>query len=155
MNDVIANENQSKGGMAPWRWPLHWQILLGLILGAAVGYGIGAWAVGQLPEDTYPTIAGAQASKIATESYAYLFFDLVGDLFIQGLKLIIVPLVMSSIVLAVANLGGGDHRTGFGRLTGKTMGYYAATSVISVVIGLVVVNAGFNAQHGNNRQTQN
>lgn len=143
MNAGLNEESEVKrSGLAPWRWPLHWQILLGLIIGAAIGYGIGEWAVGQVPADFDPDRKGAEAAKYATSSYAYMFFDLVGDLFIQGLKLIIVPLVMSSIILAVANLGGGcgEGAGGFGRLTGKTMGYYAVTSVISVLIGLAVVN---------------
>ena len=80
---------------------------MGLIIGAVIGYSIGATAVGQLPDDIDPTKAGAEAAKLATASYIYLFFDLIGDLFIQGLKLIIVPLVMSSIILAVANLTKG------------------------------------------------
>lgn len=130
---------------APWRWPLHWQILLGLIIGAGVGYGIGLWAVDQLPTDVDPKNAGVEAAAIAKSSYAYLFFDLIGDLFIQGLKLIIVPLVVSSIVLAIANLGRKDDgtvssETGFGRLAGKTLAYYGMTSVLSVIVGLVVVN---------------
>lgn len=141
MNDLAAQAKQTKGGLVPWRWPLHWQILLGLIIGAGIGWWIGATAVGQLPGDVDPDQARAEAAKLATSSYAYLFFDLVGDLFIQGLKLIIVPLVTSSIIIAVANLTKhSDGSTGFGRLTGKTMGYYAMTSVISVLIGLAVVN---------------
>lgn len=135
-----------KGGPAPWRWPLYLQILLGLVIGAGIGYGIGVWAVNQLPADADPKRAGAEAADIATSSVAFLFFDLVGDLFLQGLKLIIVPLVTSSIVLAIANLGRRPDgtmgaSTGFGRLAGKTLGYYAATSVLSVLLGLVIVNA--------------
>jgi len=155
MSDRAGEDQQTGkagGGLAPWRWALHWQILLGLGLGVAIGYGIGAWGIAQLPEDIDPNRAGAQAAEHATASYAYLFFDLIGDLFVQGLKLIIVPLVVSSIVLAVANLGrkpGGDAQdsagtgsgTGFGRLVGKTLGYYAATSLFSVLLGLIVVNA--------------
>ena len=141
MNDTTPQATQRKGGLAPWRWPLHLQILLGLIIGAGIGYWLGAGAVAGLPTDVDPEQAGAAAAASVKASYAYLFFDLVGDLFIQGLKLIIVPLVMSSIILAVANLTKhGDGATGFGRLAGKTMGYYAATSVISVLIGLAVVN---------------
>ena len=141
MNETAPQADPCKCGLAPWRWPLHWQILLGLIIGAVIGYSIGATAVGQLPDDIDPTKAGAEAAKLATASYIYLFFDLIGDLFIQGLKLIIVPLVMSSIILAVANLTKHtDGSTGFGRLSAKTLGYYGATSVISVLIGLAVVN---------------
>jgi Na+/H+-dicarboxylate symporter len=143
MNASNQQASESKSGIAPWRWPLHWQILIGLVIGAAIGWWIGAWAVGQLSPDIAPEQRGIEAGQIARASYAYLFFDLVGDIFIQGLKLIIVPLVTSSIVLAIANLGSGGGSgagTGFGRLTGKTLGYYATTSVISVVIGLIVVN---------------
>ncbi len=141
MNEMLSTENPRKGGLAPWRWPLHWQILLGLIIGAGIGLWIGVWAVGQVDASVPAEARGAAAGKIASESYAYLFFDLVGDIFIQGLKLIIVPLVTTSIILAVANLTKhGDGSTGFGRLTGKTLGYYAATSVISVLLGLAVVN---------------
>lgn len=148
MNETADNLSgtQGKGGAAPWRWPLHWQILLGLIIGVAIGYGIGSWAVDQLPDDVDPDRAGVVAAGYAKSTVAYLFFDLVGDLFLQGLKLIIVPLVVSSIVLSVANLGRKpdgtkEASTGFGRLAGKTLGYYAATSVLSVIVGLIIVNA--------------
>ena len=145
MNESAPQPIQRKGGLAPWRWALHWQILLGLIIGAGIGYLIGSWAVEQLPKDIDPKLAGKQAAEIATSSYAHLFFDLLGDLFLQGLKLIIVPLVTSSIVLAIANLGKKEdgtpqETTGFGRLAGKTLGYYAATSILSVMLGLIVVN---------------
>lgn len=142
MNEAVPQSNERKGGLMPYRWPLHWQILLGLIVGAAIGYGIGSQAVAAVGADVPSELRGSEAAKIATQGYAYLFFDLVGDLFIQGLKLIIVPLVMSSIVIAVANLGRhSDGATSFGRLTGKTLGYYATTSVISVLLGLGIVNA--------------
>ena len=123
--------------LAFWRWKLHWQILLGLIAGALIGYLIGHDAVGRLPADTPPRQAGALAAAIATKSYAYLIFDLIGDLFIQGLKLIIVPLVVSSIVLAVVGIGQGSD---FRRLGGKTLLYYAATSLLAIIIGLTLVN---------------
>ena len=132
----------SQGGAAPWRWPLHWQILLGLVIGALIGYGIGASAIAEVGPDVASEQRGIEAAKIAKTSAAYLFFDLIGDLFIQGLKLIIVPLVVSSIVLAVANLGrkAGEASGGFGRLTLKTLIYYGTTSVLSVLIGLIIVN---------------
>ncbi|MEM7681880.1 MAG: dicarboxylate/amino acid:cation symporter [Planctomycetota bacterium] len=121
----------------PWRWPLHWQILLGLLIGAGLGVMLGDWAIGQLPADTAADRRGAEAGAIATASSLYMVVDLIGDLFLNGLKLIIVPLVTSSIVLAVARLGAGK---GFGRLGGKTLAYYGTTSLIAVVVGLVLVN---------------
>ncbi|MEM9882793.1 MAG: dicarboxylate/amino acid:cation symporter [Planctomycetota bacterium] len=121
----------------PWRWPLHTQVLVGLAIGAVVGYALGRRAVAALPIDTPEAQRGVVAAGLATSTYAYLLLDLVGDLFLQGLKLIIVPLVTSSIVLAVAGLGRGD---GFGRLGLKTLGYYLCTSLIAILIGLVLIN---------------
>ncbi len=131
---------------ALWRWKLHWQIFLGLVLGALAGWLIGWWAVRQLPPDIDPEQAGVAAARIATRTGLYMFFDLLGDLFIQGLKLIIVPLVVSSIVLAVVNIGTGP---GFGRLGGKTLLYYATTSLLAILVGQTLVNLvqpGINSQ---------
>ena len=120
-----------------WRWKLHWQIMLGLFVGVAIGYLLGQWAIGQIPPDTDSASRGATAATIVKNSSVYLLFKLIGDLFLQGLKLIIVPLVVSSIILAVLGIG----RTGdFGRLGGKTLAYYACTSLIAILIGLTLVN---------------
>lgn len=133
-----GNASTASGGPLPWRWPLHWQILLGLVVGAGLGYAIGSWAIDQVASDTPSAQRGAAAAGHATSSYAYLVFDLLGDLFIQGLKLIIVPLVTSSIILAIVGIGRG---AGIGRLGGKTLLYYGCTSLIAILIGLVLVNA--------------
>lgn len=135
--NAAAPTQPAKPSALPWRWPLHWQVLLGLVAGALAGYAIGAWAIAQLPADTAPAARGTEAASIATGSYAYLGFDLVGDLFIQGLKLIIVPLVTSSIILAIVGIGRGS---GLGRLGGKTLLYYGCTSLIAIIIGLALVN---------------
>ncbi|MEM7626942.1 MAG: dicarboxylate/amino acid:cation symporter [Planctomycetota bacterium] len=153
MNRSTANNNDASTGSEnrrvwPWRWPLHWQILLGLFIGAALGYAIGAWAIDQVGDDTPSAQRGAVAAGHATSSYAYLLFDLLGDLFIQGLKLIIVPLVTSSIILAIVGIGRG---AGIGRLGGKTLLYYGCTSLAAILIGLVLVNAvapGINEDRG-------
>jgi Na+/H+-dicarboxylate symporter len=121
----------------PWHWALHWQILLGLVIGALIGWWIGAGAIAELPAEVPSEARGVAAAEIAKQSVAYIAFDLIGDLFIQGLKLIIVPLVTSSIILAVANIGVSE---GFGRLGGKTLLYYGSTSLIAILIGLTMVN---------------
>lgn len=123
--------------MAVWRWPLHWQILLGLMIGAAIGYVMGIFAVAGIPDGMEPGKAGVLAAEIVTDSSAYLLLDLLGDMFIRGLKLIIVPLVTTSIVLSIVNIGA---QKGFGRLGGKTLLYYLSTSLISILIGLTLVN---------------
>ena len=60
-----------------------------------------------------------------------------GDLFIRLLKMIIVPLVLTSIISGVASVGAG---AGLGRLFGKTLGYYVMTSLAACLVGLVLVN---------------
>ncbi len=60
-----------------------------------------------------------------------------GDLFLNALKMIIVPLIICSIISGVASLG--DVRK-LGSIGAKTVVYYLTTTGISVFIGLVLVN---------------
>ncbi|MBT8037836.1 MAG: dicarboxylate/amino acid:cation symporter [Verrucomicrobiae bacterium] len=105
----------------------HWQILLALVL--ATGTAI-----------VFRNISRA----VAGDTQAFYFIqnaiavsDFVGKLFIQALKMIIVPLVASSIIAGIAGLGGVK---GFGRLGVKTLGFYMGTSLSAVLVGLVLVN---------------
>lgn len=61
----------------------------------------------------------------------------IGTLFLNTLKMTIIPLVVTAIISSVASLG--DIRK-LGRLGGTTLAYYFTTTSIAVVIGLVVVN---------------
>ncbi|MEM7811074.1 MAG: dicarboxylate/amino acid:cation symporter [Planctomycetota bacterium] len=65
-------------------------------------------------------------------------FAVGGDIFLRLLKMIVVPLVVTSVMSGI--LGLGDVRK-LGRPGGATIGYYLATTILSVVTGLVVVNA--------------
>lgn len=89
---------------------LHWQILIALIL--AVLYGL-----------------------IFTE-YAYLL-TWMGDLFLRALRMIIVPLILTSIISGVTSIGDAQN---LGRLGLKTISYYITTSLFAIVTGLVLVN---------------
>jgi Na+/H+-dicarboxylate symporter len=64
-------------------------------------------------------------------------FDYLGSLFMLALKMIIVPLIFSSVVVGIAGLG---NTRGFGRLGLKTLAYYAFTSFWAILIGLTLVN---------------
>jgi Na+/H+-dicarboxylate symporter len=66
------------------------------------------------------------------ESVAWL-----GDLFLNALKMLIVPLVFSSMIVGIASMG--DVRK-IGRVGGTTFLYYFTTTGISVLIGIVLVN---------------
>ncbi len=61
-----------------------------------------------------------------------------GNIFMNLLKLIAVPLVLASLVCGVASLS--DFKK-LSRLGGKTIGIYLATTAVAVTIGLLVVNA--------------
>jgi solute carrier family 1 (neuronal/epithelial high affinity glutamate transporter), member 1 len=61
----------------------------------------------------------------------------VGTLFLNSLKMLIVPLIVSSMIMAVAELG--DVRK-LGKSGGLVMGYYLTTTAIAVFIGIIVVN---------------
>ena len=129
-----AEHPRADGPRGVFRVPLHVQILVGLLLGAAAGYVLGAWGLRAAVD---APAAGTAAAHVTSSGF-FMAFDLLGDLFLQGLKLIIVPLVTTSIVMAVVNLGRG---AGLGRLGGKTLLYYAATSLCAILVGLVLINA--------------
>ncbi len=60
-----------------------------------------------------------------------------GDLFLRSLKMLIIPLILSSLISGITNIGTGKN---LGRLGLKTMGYYVLTSVLAIVTGLFFVN---------------
>jgi proton glutamate symport protein len=60
-----------------------------------------------------------------------------GVLFMRALKMLIIPLILSSIVSGVAGIGTAS---GLGRLTLKTMGYYLISSLVAIITGLLLVN---------------
>ncbi len=64
-------------------------------------------------------------------------FDLVGTMFVNLLKMIIVPLILASVITGVASLGSGPD---LGRLGGKTLAFYVITTLIAVLIALALVN---------------
>lgn len=95
------------------KFGLAFQILFGLLLGVIVGaifYGS-------------PTI----------ESY----LKPAGDIFIRLIKMIVVPIVVSSLIVGVA--GVGDIKK-LGRLGGKTLLYFEVVTTIAIIFGLVIAN---------------
>jgi len=65
------------------------------------------------------------------------YISWMGDLFMRALKMIIVPLILTSIISGVANVGTADN---LGRLGVKTMLYYMLTSTLAILVGLFFVN---------------
>lgn len=60
-----------------------------------------------------------------------------GDAFLSLLKMVVAPLVFSSIVAGVANIGSASS---LGRITGKTLGLFVLTMLVAVIVGLTLVN---------------
>ena len=141
-----------------WYRNLHWQIILGMILGLLF-----AIAVVMLDDDgsvagpddkLYTAITNSNSEAIAYRaldnwelieragqfSWVKLSNNWVvpfGDIFMNLLKLIAVPLVLTSLVAGVASLS--DFKK-LSRMGGKTIGLYIATTAVAVTIGLLVVN---------------
>ena len=95
------------------RISLAWQIFIGLALGIIVGaifYG---------------------NPHIAT------YLQPIGDIFIHLIKMIVVPIVISSIIVGVA--GTGDIKS-LGKLGGKTLLYFEIITTIAIVLGLLFAN---------------
>ena len=95
------------------------KILIGFVLGIVVGLIL------------YLAL-GESATQI-TGSYIQPF----GTLFLNLIKMVIVPLVFSSLVVGACGLG--DLRT-MGRIGGKTVLYFLCTTAFAVVLGLLVGN---------------
>ena len=89
---------------------LHWQILIALVLAILFGFFF--------PQDVR-------------------YVKWMGDLFLRGLKMIIVPLILTSIVTGVANIGDAQD---LGKLGLKTIVYYITTSLFAILTGLFLVN---------------
>lgn len=92
---------------------LHWQILIAILLA---------------------TLAGSLTAS--EESIAFYVYGFMGDLFLDALKMIVIPLIISSIICAVMDIGSGD----FGRLGTKTVLFYLLTSTVSIITGLLLMN---------------
>ncbi|MDH3757585.1 MAG: dicarboxylate/amino acid:cation symporter [Gammaproteobacteria bacterium] len=105
---------------------LHWQILIAIILAAIVG---GIVFNNFEATGVEPTLFGVRYLAI---------FDYIGTIFLNALKMIIVPLITSSIIVGVAGIGSGGN---LGALGGKTLLFYASTTLAAILVGLVLVNA--------------
>jgi len=100
----------------PWYKKLHWQIIIGLVLGLI--YGV---------------FAASQGWMQFTSDWIAPF----GTIFLNLLKLIAVPLVLASLVVGVTSLQDINK---IGRIGGKTFGLYVVTTIIALTVGLVLVN---------------
>src|SRR6476659_9305657 len=97
-------------------------ILIAMVLGAVVGFAINRYG-------------GADVTVGSIKLVPVL--DLVGGMFINLLKMIIVPLILASVITGVAGLGSGPD---LGKLGIKTLLFYVVTTLLAVLLALAVVN---------------
>jgi DAACS family dicarboxylate/amino acid:cation (Na+ or H+) symporter len=101
--------------------PLHTKILIGLVLGAT----------------------GGSLSNLVFEGTPLLLWlvdnvlNPIGQIFLRMLFMVVIPLVFTSVTLGVASLG--DPRR-IGRIGGKTLLFFLATTTIAATMGLALVN---------------
>jgi len=98
---------------------LHWQIFI------AMGLGI---IIGIIFQNIYHG---------NPEGIIYTIITSLGVIFVRLLKMVIVPLIFTSIVTGVSGIGGGKN---LGRVGAKTFLYYLTTSLFAIIIGLTLTN---------------
>lgn len=92
---------------------LAMQILIGLVLGIIVG----AVFYGNTNVQTY--------------------LQPLGDIFLNLIKMIVVPIIISTLIVGVA--GTGDIKQ-LGRLGGKTLIYFEVITTVAIIVGLLAAN---------------
>ncbi len=99
-----------------WYQKLHWKIIIGMVLG--LSYGI-------------------LAATMGWQQFTLDWISPWGVIFINLLKLIAVPLVLTSLIVGVASLSDIKKLS---RMGGKTIAVYLFTTAVAVSIGLIMVN---------------
>lgn len=103
--------------MAKKSIPLHTKILLGLAIGLI--FGLVCIFTG-IPN-----------------TFVIHYIKPFGTIFVNGLKMIAMPLILASLIVGVSNLGDISRLS---RMGGKTIGIYLVTTLIATTIGLAIVN---------------
>jgi len=100
------------------RLKLHTQIFLALVLAVVAG----------LLTDPDTRLLGVSL---------FAAYDFIGSMFLNALRMLIVPIITSSIITGIAGIGSSEA---LGRLGGKTFAYYMMTSFLAIVVGILAVN---------------
>jgi Na+/H+-dicarboxylate symporter len=100
-------------------------ILIALVLGVIAG-----WATNAALDDGSPA-AAAQLKQIAE------YLSIVTALFLRLIKMIIAPLVFSTLVVGIAHMG---DIAALGRVGARSLAWFIGASLISLTLGLILVN---------------
>ncbi|MDR7379721.1 Na+/H+-dicarboxylate symporter [Rhodoferax ferrireducens] len=102
------------------KFPAAVTILLAMVLGILLGYMVFT---------SFPD------KKSASEIAGYI--SIVSDIFLRLIKMLIAPLVFSTLVVGIAHMGDASS---VGRVFGKALGWFFTASLISLVLGLIMAN---------------
>lgn len=94
------------------RLALHWQIAIALVLAVVAGIASGPQGV------------------------ALPLFDWLGTLFLNALKMLVVPLIVAAIINGLSAMRGAA----LGRMGLRTLAYYAGSGLLAILTGLMFVN---------------
>ena len=114
-----AMTTRTKGkDMKKAKLSLAWQIVIGLVLGVAIG---------------------ALLNHFSAEKAWWISNVLqpAGDIFIRLIKMIVVPIVISSLIVGIAGVGDAKK---LGSIGLKTIIYFEVVTTIAIVVGLVLAN---------------
>lgn len=116
--ETLSQPQDSREGRRSLRVGLAWQIVIGLFVGVVVGLAL----------NHAPDIRDAAISGILQPA---------GDIFVKLVKMVVVPIVFTSMAIGVAGVGDGKS---LGRIGLKTLLYFELITTIAIVIGLLVGN---------------
>ncbi|HEX3009505.1 MAG TPA: dicarboxylate/amino acid:cation symporter [Bacteroidales bacterium] len=91
------------------KFPLHYQILIALVVGFFFGYFLPGWTA---------------------------YTNWAGVVFLRFLNMIVIPLILCSIILGVSSLDKGES---MGRLTLKTLLFYLVTTMLAILTGFILI----------------
>ena len=100
-------------------------ILIGLVAGLVVG-----WSIHHAIDDGTPASA-ARLGEIAG------YFSILTTLFLRLIRMIIAPLVFSTLVVGIAHMG---DTAALGRVGLRSLGWFVCASLLSLLLGLILVN---------------
>ena len=104
---------------------LTYYILIGLVAGLALGLAING----------YYDDNGGPGTKFAAEIAGY--FSIITALFLRLIKMIIAPLVFSTLVVGIAHMGDTQA---LGRIGLRSVAWFICCSLVSLTLGLILVN---------------
>lgn len=141
----IQHDRQSDGQLVRLRFVV-----------AAPGTEPADWPPSPVPDEQVRETRQVEVASLSqlrrSDSQAYVLFhtfgrstarrlgdaaQALGDLFLRMLRMVSVPLIITSLVAGITSLGATAR---LGRMFGRTLGYYVCTSMLAIFIGLFMVN---------------